>query len=189
MKERINRRLPSAAIVIALLAFGVAIGGGAYAAAVKLKPGSVKTKTIKNNAVKTAKIANNAVTAPKVANNAVTAPKLAKGAVTAEKLGDCPAGTTLLLGQCFETTAHAAATWFNATQDCGTRGGRLPLSAELNAIRQSPGIDLGSNGGGTANMGAEQIDGDYGTVDDAGVVSVAIGVNTARPYRCVLPRG
>ncbi len=179
MKERLNRRLPSAAIVISLLAFGIAIGGGAYAAGVKLKAGSVKTKTIKNNAVKTAKIANNAVTEAKIKD----------GSVTSKKLGACKAGTVLIRGECWETTPRAALTWFAASDACGAAGGRLPLSSELMAVRNEPGFDLGSNGGGTSNMGAEQFGNQYGAVDDNGAVSVVLTANaTARPFRCVLPR-
>ncbi len=187
MRERLNRRMPSAAMVVAIASLCVALGTTAYAAKVKLNAGSVKTKTIKNAAVTEPKLAKGSVTEGKLGPGAVTAGKLAAGAVTTNKLGPCPAGTSLLLGECFETSARAAATWFNATLACGAAGGRLPLSAELNAIRQSPGIDLGTNGS-TDNMGAEQIDGQYGAVSDNGTVSVALGVNTARPFRCVVPR-
>ncbi len=188
MMERLNRRMPSAAMVVAIASLCVALGTTAYAAKVKLTAGSVKTKAIKNAAVTEAKLAKGSVTEGKLGPGAVSSGKLAAGAVTTNKLGPCPAGTSLLLGECFETTARPAATWFAASTACGNSGGSLPLSGQLNAIRQAPGIDLGTLGG-TDNMAAEQIDGSYGAVSDLGQVSVAIGVNTARPFRCVLPRG
>lgn len=188
MRERLNRRMPSAAMVVAIASLCVALGTTAYAAKVKLSAGSVKTKAIKNAAVTEAKLAKLSVTEGKLGPGAVTSGKLAAGAVTTNKLGACPAGTTLLIGECFETSARGAATWFAATTACGAAGGSLPLSGQLNAIRQSPGIDLGTNGS-TDNMAAEQIDGQYSAVSDSGAVSIALSVNTARPFRCVLPRG
>lgn len=180
MKERLNARMPSAAMAIAILALGIALGGGAYAAKVKLKPNSVKTKTIKNGAV----------TEAKIRGGAVTEGKIASGAVTSAKLPACPSGTVLVRGDCWETGTQPADNWFDASADCGARGGRLPLSSELLAIRNQPGFDLGSNGGGTSNMAAEQFGNEYGAVDDTGAASLALTANaTARPYRCVLPHG
>jgi hypothetical protein len=61
----------TSAHVVAVLALFVAFGGGAYAAKVKLKANSVKTKTIKNGAVTEPKLASGAVTAAKIAGGAV----------------------------------------------------------------------------------------------------------------------
>jgi hypothetical protein len=52
--------------VIATIALFLALGGGAYAAKVKLGKNAVKTKSIKNLAVTEAKLGNNAVTEKKV---------------------------------------------------------------------------------------------------------------------------
>ena len=180
MRQRLKARMPSAAMAVAILALGVALGGGAYAAKVKLKANSVKTKTIKNGAV----------TEAKIAGGAVTETKIASGAVTSGKLPACAAGTVLVRGDCWETSTHPADNWFDASTDCGVRGGRLPLSTELMAIRNEPGFDLGSNGASTGNMAADQIANDYSTVDDNGAVSLVLTANTtARPYRCLLPHG
>ena len=61
---------PSPALIVAFVALFAAMGGVGYAAA-KLKPASVKTKTIQNGAVTTGKIADGAVTTPKFAPDAV----------------------------------------------------------------------------------------------------------------------
>jgi hypothetical protein len=71
--SKLRKFRPSPAMIVAVLALFVALGGSAYA----LKKNSVKTKNIKNNAVKTKKIADGAVTTPKFADDA-TAPDAAK---------------------------------------------------------------------------------------------------------------
>src|SRR4051794_39169095 len=84
MEKRFLRR-PSPAMVVAILALCLAVGGTAFAA-VKLGKNAVKTKNIKNGAVTESKIAGNAVTEGKIAGNAVTEGKIANGAVSAGKL-------------------------------------------------------------------------------------------------------
>jgi len=98
-----GRLLPSPAMVVALLALFVALGGSAWAVS------KVGTKQIKKNAVTASKIRNNAVTGPKIKNGAVTTPKikagavngtiLANGAVTGTKLGVQSVGPTALADQ------------------------------------------------------------------------------------------
>jgi hypothetical protein len=68
---RVLRRTPSPAMVIALIALFVAMGGGAYAA-IKLPKNSVGTKQLKKNAVTSSKIKASAVKGSKVANNSLT---------------------------------------------------------------------------------------------------------------------
>lgn len=78
-------RRPSPAMVVAILALCLAVGGTAVAA-VKLGKNAVKTKNIKNNAVTESKIGGNAVTESKIAANAVSESKIASGAVSPGKL-------------------------------------------------------------------------------------------------------
>jgi hypothetical protein len=80
---------PSPALIVAFVALFAAMGGVGYAAA-KLKPASVKTKTIHDGAVTTGKIADGAVTTPKLAPDAV-APNAAY-AMNAAKLGGAAPG-------------------------------------------------------------------------------------------------
>jgi hypothetical protein len=80
---------PSPALIVAFVALFAAMGGVGYAAA-KLKPASVKTKTIHDGAVTTGKIADGAVTTPKLAPDAV-APN-AVYAMNAAKLGGAAPG-------------------------------------------------------------------------------------------------
>lgn len=85
MQKRVPR--PSPAMVVAVLALCLAVGGTAFAA-VKLGKNAVKTKNIKNGAVKESKLAANAVTESKIAGNAVTESKIAGSAVTEGKIAN-----------------------------------------------------------------------------------------------------
>jgi hypothetical protein len=89
--RKINMRAlrPTPALIVAFVALFAAMGGIGYAAA-KLKPASVKTKTIQNGAVTTGKLADGAVTTPKLAPDAV-APN-AVYAMNAAKLGGAAPG-------------------------------------------------------------------------------------------------
>jgi hypothetical protein len=63
------------AMIVALAALVVGLGGGAYAA---------KKIKLKNNSVTTPKIRDGAVTSPKLGDGAVTAPKLGAGAISSQ---------------------------------------------------------------------------------------------------------
>ncbi len=82
-------KMPSPAMLVALLALFVALGGSAYAV------NKVGTNQIKNNAVTTAKIRNSAVTTAKISNGAVSAAKLGTGSVTGAKLAPGAVGSTV----------------------------------------------------------------------------------------------
>jgi hypothetical protein len=73
--KKLSSLRPSPAMVVAICALIVALGGSAYAA------GKIGSHQIKKNAVSTKKIKDGAVTGSKIANNAITGGKLAAGAV------------------------------------------------------------------------------------------------------------
>jgi hypothetical protein len=93
---------PSPALVVALIALFVSIGGVGYAASQittgdikngavtnkKLHKNAVRTKKIKKKAVKTGKIANLAVKTPKLDDQSVTTDKINDAAVTTDKIND-----------------------------------------------------------------------------------------------------
>ena len=99
MSRRI--KAPSPALVVALIALFVSIGGVGYAAsqigtndikngavtAKKLHKKAVRSKKIKKEAVKTGKIRDLAVTTDKLGDQAVTTDKLGNESVNADKLG------------------------------------------------------------------------------------------------------
>lgn len=76
--SRLHVSRPSPAMIVAVAALVVALGGSAYAV------NKVGTKQLKKNAVSTKKIKDDAVTAAKLANNAVTQAKLANGAASGD---------------------------------------------------------------------------------------------------------
>jgi hypothetical protein len=83
MKRRL--RTPGPALVIALIALFVALGGTSYAA-ITLPKNSVGNKQLKKNAVTSAKIKNKAVTAAKINTSGLTVPS----ANTATTAGGAP---------------------------------------------------------------------------------------------------
>jgi hypothetical protein len=72
MKRRL--RAPSPALVIALIALFVALGGSSYAAINSLPKNSVGSKQLKKNAVTGVKIKNGAVTKSKINTSGLTVP-------------------------------------------------------------------------------------------------------------------
>ena len=93
--RRISLRPPSAAVVIACLALGIALGGTGSAAVLNVPDGSVTTAKIKNGAVTTAKLKNDAVTVDKLADNAVRTAQVKNGTLLKEdfKSGQLSTGT------------------------------------------------------------------------------------------------
>ena len=78
----VNRLRPSPAMVVAVLALCLSMGGIGYAA------GKIGSKDLKVNAVKSRHIAGGAVTKQAIHRGAVVSVKLANSAVTTAKLGD-----------------------------------------------------------------------------------------------------
>jgi hypothetical protein len=88
MFARIWKHRPAPAMVVAIAALVVALGGTSYAA-VKLSAGSVGTKQLKNSAVTTSKLKKNSVTGAKVKNGSLSA-----GDFKASSLPTGPIGPT-----------------------------------------------------------------------------------------------
>ena len=88
--RRIFSHRPSAAMIVALLALFIALGGVSYGVATigtgDIKNGAVTTKKLKNGAVTTKKLKKGAVTTKKLKNGAVTTKKLRNRAITATKV-------------------------------------------------------------------------------------------------------
>lgn len=83
MKDRLDRQMPRAAMIVAALSLCVALGSSAYAVKLKLKKNQVKTKNIKKNAVTGPKIADNAVTGAKANESTFSEVPKAAAATTA----------------------------------------------------------------------------------------------------------
>lgn len=80
-------KMPSPAMLVALVALFVALGGSAYAV------NAIGTNQIKNGAVTTPKLANNAVTTAKVSSGAIARAKIRDGAVGPDQIGSGALGS------------------------------------------------------------------------------------------------
>ncbi len=119
----LRRCRPSAAMVVALVALFVAIGGISWAAA------TIGTKDIKNGAVTKRKLHKNAVTNGKIKNAAVSGSKIRNGVVNGSKLKAGAVSRTALRGD--------QRTLWAAVQSNGT------------IADQSGGITVVAHGGGS----------------------------------------
>ncbi len=206
--KHIRSRL-SYANVMATIAVFVALGGSSYAA---LRIGSAD---IVDNSIRSADVRNGAITGRDVATNALTGRDIAEGQIgrvprarVASRLTaagvtqlrlQCPTGTELAAGLCFETPAHAQATYDTAARFCGaTNAGnrRLPSHAELVAYFAGGG-DIAPGGELTSSVfESRSVPGRLDVVvltSEAGDATFAPAVplnasggGTVRlPYRCV----
>lgn len=124
MFSSIRGRLTYANVVSTLCLF-LLLGGGAYAAA-NLKKDSVGSKQLKAGAVNTVDIAHDAVDGTRVKDGS-----LGGSDVDASSLGPvCPSALALKGDVCFEPNSHPATTQFAASNDCISRGLRLPTLGE-----------------------------------------------------------
>jgi hypothetical protein len=139
LSNRHNR--PSPAMVVAMLALFVSLGGTSIAAT-KLARDSVGARQLKTGAVTTGKLRNSAVTGAKVANGSITGvdidmSRLGKvpAAVEADRISGqavgCPAGTLAAVAACVEASTRAPLALQAAIAACAAGGGRLPTTAEL----------------------------------------------------------
>ena len=153
-------RRPSPALVIAIIALIASLTGTAWAA---LGKNSVGSKQLKSKAVTTGKIANNAITGIKVASGTLTGEDInlsqlgtvpnaasAQSAQNANTVGghaaECPGGTTLIRGTCFDLVSNGPiAKVKDAADGCAARGGYLPTPLELYSVRNV--INLGTGVG------------------------------------------
>ena len=152
MPGRFRPRI-SYANVASTLALVLALGGTSYAVT------KFNVKSIKNRSIPATKIKKNSLTGTEIneaklgkvplaaladnathainadnATNAGNANTVGGQAPSAFKLS-CPQGTTLVIGQCFETSLRAAANWSAANGACGAAGRRLPTLSELESAR------------------------------------------------------
>jgi hypothetical protein len=149
---------PSPALIISIIALCAALSGTAWAA---LGKNTVGTKQLKSKAVTTGKIANNAVTGAKVKAASLTSSDVnlsqlgvvpsatnAQNAQDAKTVNghtaDCPSGSTLIRGICFDLALNSPAVSGvkGAAAACAAKGGNLPTPMELYSVRNV--INLGN---------------------------------------------
>lgn len=166
MQQDVSRKravMPSPAMIVAIIALIVALGGTGFAAGFKIGKNSVGSRQLRPRSVTGSKIANNAVNGTKVANNSVTGDDVDLGklgivpsASSSAQAGNantvaghaaaCPGGTTLIRGVCFDSVSNpAVGSVQEAANNCASRGGYLPDPLELSSTGGI--LDLGSGKG------------------------------------------
>lgn len=160
---KLLRQRPSAAMVVALIALFLSLGGVSYG----LATGSIDSREIRNNTIRGKDIRDGTIRFRDVA---------------------CPGGTTRYQVGCFETGLRAApANWGNASDTCGADNRRLPTASELHAFRVRPGVVLAGNPALfelSSNIHTDAAVQYYIGVRDDGATA-RIPLATALPYRCI----
>lgn len=189
MLKRI-RTLPSPALVIAVIALVVAVGGGtlAMAESTKKRETRIAKKVVRQLAstlsvlhAKTADSATNAKNAnnsdrSKLADTAKNALKL-DGKASSDYRVKCPSGLRQAADVCFEANLRPALSYVNALIKCGRAQLRLPDYGELALAFDHLGApqDLQWASGGSGNAIRE---------DSARQITVPIAGGPL-PFRCV----
>jgi hypothetical protein len=178
----VRRLRPSPALLVAMIALFVSIGGVGYAAS-KIDTSDIKREAvtkpkIAKRAVSTNRIADNAVKEKKINSQAVTTDKIADQAVTTDKLGDL-AVTTDKLGDLAVTTGKLndqAVTTEKIADDAVTQGkiGAAAVHAdELGPTQIATNqVNVAANGNGVAAVacpGTTQVLSGGGTTSSFGV--------------------
>jgi hypothetical protein len=129
---RFGLRRPSPALVVAVLALVVALGGTGYAA-ITLPANSVGNEQLKRRAVTTTKIHHNAVTGSKVKRNTLTGRDIREsslGEVPAARRADVAGSATTAGTANVANSAHSANT-ANRANSAGSVDGRIPFLVRL----------------------------------------------------------
>ncbi|QIG43567.1 hypothetical protein G5V58_13075 [Nocardioides anomalus] len=127
---------PTPALVVAVLALVVALGGTSYAAA---KIGSAQ---IKNNSVKGKDVKDGSLTGKDVKDGSLTGADVADGSLSPADLAarTCAASDVLVLGSCIDKAATGPSSFAAALTDCNAKGGRLMSWPEYRVLRDQAGI-------------------------------------------------
>jgi hypothetical protein len=210
MKYLLTRRVPqSPAMVVALLALFVALGGTAVAAGTlitgkQIKNGSITGADVKNKSL-TPRDFRGSIRGPQGLTGpagpqgpqgpqgaqGMAGPKGDKGDQGLQgppgPLPDCPPFTRAALGACFEVIARAMQNWYSASELCEAANRRLPTASELYGFRNQPGIAL-ADPEVTSNLLRDDGVYKYLAVDDGGSISVALVSSNPHQFRCVASR-
>lgn len=184
------RYRPSPAMLIALLALGVALGGTAYAAtkingkniALRTLPG----KALKKKSVGSLEVVRKSLSGKHIKDGGLTGTQIDSSYTSSLKL-KCPAGTAQLSGGCIETSSRGPEAFVNAAATCRNAGRRLPSPGELVAAAGNSGINLSATFELTSTAylnGAAQV---VTGVDNSSTVTAIPIADATHAFRCVAP--
>jgi len=136
---------PSPALVVAVLALVVALGGTSYAAAKigspDIKNNSIKSTDIKDNSLKGKDVKDGSLDGKDVADGGLTGADVADGSLTRADLTlKCAPTDQAVAGVCIDTVATGPTSYFDALKDCDSKGGRLMTYPEFLLLRNRPGV-------------------------------------------------
>jgi len=177
--KRFTPRLPSPAMVVAVIALLTALAGTGWAAQ-RLASNSVGSRQLKNNAVTNLKIKNGAINSDKVQAGSLLSSDFQAGQIPAGPLGPVgPAGSRGETGPRGLTGLTGLTGQTGQTGQTGPRGpaGTTNLSQvsgadEINSTATCPAGQVATGGGGLADPGAF-IFGSYPVVEPAATAPTA----------------
>jgi hypothetical protein len=192
-----NRRLPSPALVISVLALIVAVGGGAFAIAASESKQDRKIARIARKAVRklapklSVKHAQTAGSATKAdsADNATNAFNL-QGQPASDFRLHCAADLHRAADLCFEFTERAPTSYTDALKTCALAQRRLPDEGELALVFDhlgAPQDEQWASGHYQLEVGGLFLDFGVGLSEDQDRNFTLIGqlATKGKPYRCV----
>ena len=109
----------SPSFVVAVLALVLAAGGTGYAA------GKITSRQIQDGTIQSRDVRDGSLTGVDLRNRSVPRTKLAHA---------CATGETRAFGGCVRRAASGPSSYQSAIDDCNSRNGRLPTTAELHWI-------------------------------------------------------
>jgi hypothetical protein len=180
---------PTPALVVAVLALVVALGGTSYAAA------TIGSAQIKNNSVKGKDIKDGSLTGKDVKDGSLTGADVADGSLTRADLParTCAADQFRIGADCLIKATRAVGTLNSAINDCNSISGRLPTLEELRTLPSSTALASGVTWTGGA-LNNYEFSSEF--VDDGGLRVVASDFSgntlfedgtTPRGHHCVVP--
>jgi hypothetical protein len=136
----VSKLRPSPALLVALIALFVALGGTGYAAT-QLAKNSVGTKQLKKNAVISSKVKNSSLTGSDIKNSSLTGADIKNGSLTGSdlklsSLGTVPSATNAAHATAADSASGVSTVSFHATKT---------VDAAAN-LASAPQIPLGSKG-------------------------------------------
>lgn len=139
--SRFKPRRPSPAMVVAMIALGIALNGTAIGGKkdqANLRANSITSKHLKKGAVKASDIANGAVTSRALAADAVTSSNLAKDAVTSRSLAFAAVTSSSMAANSVGSSALAAGSVQSTDLGFGsvTQSALAPSSVTEQALKQ-----------------------------------------------------
>lgn len=212
MRKLIRR--PSPAMIVALIALFVALGGTGYAVTAlpknsvgekQLRKGAVSSQKIRYSTIQSGDIAYNTIRGQDVRADTLGPREIAESklgtvprAALADTLGGltaaqlkvrCPAGTLQTATACIEESARAPESYGLANNTCNNAGRRLPTYAELTELSSGrpfpPGGELAADVSESSTTPGEIVAVVLLTVTGSDVEFIDATGNAQRAFRCV----